>query len=135
MIPQKIRIVEVIRRNTLLMFRNLMTMIIVMIKIKIIKVMTYGYKLLMLKSLMMMMNDDDENKRRIILVMISGKKLLIFRNLWYFDDREPQVPRDIILAPETKGILSAYLLLQLGKVEFCAVFCLVAVSWAPTISI
>ena len=37
MIPQKIRIVEVIRRNTLLMFRNLMTMIIVMIKIKIIK--------------------------------------------------------------------------------------------------
>ena len=40
MIPQKIRMVEVIRRNTLLMFRNLMTMIIVMIKIKIIKVMT-----------------------------------------------------------------------------------------------
>ena len=40
MIPQKIRIVEVIRRNTLLMFRNLMTMIIMMIKIKIIKVMT-----------------------------------------------------------------------------------------------
>ena len=55
MIPQKIRIVEVIRRNTLLMFRNLMTMIIVMIKIKIIKVMTYGYKLLMLRSLMIMM--------------------------------------------------------------------------------
>ena len=55
MIPQKIRIVEVIRRNTLLMFRNLMTMIIMMIKIKIIKVMTYGYKLLMLRSLMMMM--------------------------------------------------------------------------------
>ena len=41
MIPQKIRIVEVIRRNTLLMFRNLMTMIIMMIRrIKIIKVMT-----------------------------------------------------------------------------------------------
>ena len=55
MIPQKIRIVEVIRRNTLLMFRNLMTMIIMMIKIKIIKVMTYGYKLLMLRSLMIMM--------------------------------------------------------------------------------
>ena len=55
MIPQKIRIVDVIRRNTLLMFRNLMTMIIMMIKIKIIKVMTYGYKLLMLRSLMMMM--------------------------------------------------------------------------------
>ena len=55
MIPQKIRIVEVIRRNTLLMFRNLMTMIITMIKIKIIKVMTYGYKLLMLRSLMIMM--------------------------------------------------------------------------------
>ena len=55
MIPQKIRIVEVIRRNTLLMFRNLMTMIIMMIKMKIIKVMTNGYKLLMLKSLMMMM--------------------------------------------------------------------------------
>jgi len=55
MIPQKIRIVEVIRRNTLLMFRNLMTMIIMMIKIKIIKVMTYGYKLLMPRSLMMMM--------------------------------------------------------------------------------
>ena len=55
MIPQKIRIVDVIRRNTLLMFRNLMTMIIVMIKIKIIKVMTYGYKLLMLRSLMIMM--------------------------------------------------------------------------------
>ena len=55
MIPQKIRMVEVIRRNTLLMFRNLMTMIIMMIKIKIIKVMTYGYKLLMLRSLMMMM--------------------------------------------------------------------------------
>ena len=53
MIPQKIRIVEVIRRNTLLMFRNLM--IIMMIKIKIIKVMTYGYKLLMLRSLMIMM--------------------------------------------------------------------------------
>ena len=49
--------------------------------------------------------------------MISGKKMLMFRNLWYFDDREPQVPRDIILAPETNGILSAYLLLQLGKVE------------------
>ena len=55
MIPQKIRMVEVIRRNTLLMFRNLMTMIIMMIKMKIIKVMTNGYKLLMLKSLMMMM--------------------------------------------------------------------------------
>ena len=55
MIPQKIRIVEVIRRNTLLMFRNLMTMIIMMIKIKIIKVMTYGYNLLMLRSLMNMM--------------------------------------------------------------------------------
>ena len=55
MIPQKIRIVEVIRRNTLLMFRNLMTMIIMMIKMKIIKVMTYGYKLLMLRSLMIMM--------------------------------------------------------------------------------
>ena len=55
MIPQKIRIVEVIRRNTLLMFRNLMTMIIMMIKIKIIKVMTYGYKLLILRSLMIMM--------------------------------------------------------------------------------
>ena len=55
MIPQKIRIVDVIRRNTLLMFRNLMTMIIMMIKMKIIKVMTNGYKLLMLKSLMMMM--------------------------------------------------------------------------------
>ena len=55
MIPQKIRMVEVIRRKTLLMFRNLMTMIIVMIKIKIIKVMTNGYKLLMLGSLMMMM--------------------------------------------------------------------------------
>ena len=55
MIPQKIRIVEVIRRNTLLMFRNLMTMIIVMIKIKIIKVMTKGYKLLMLRSLMIML--------------------------------------------------------------------------------
>ena len=55
MIPQKIRMVEVIRRNTLLMFRNLMTMIIVMIKIKIIKVMTYGYKLLMVRSLMIMM--------------------------------------------------------------------------------
>ena len=55
MIPQKIRIVEVIRRNTLLMFRNLMTMIIMMIKMKIIKVMTNGYKLLMLGSLMMMM--------------------------------------------------------------------------------
>ena len=41
MIPQKIRMVEVIRRNTLLMFRNLMTMIIMMIRrIKIIKVMT-----------------------------------------------------------------------------------------------
>ena len=37
MIPQKIRMVEVIRRNTLLMFRNLMTMIITMIKIKIIE--------------------------------------------------------------------------------------------------
>ena len=56
MIPQKIRIVEVIRRNTLLMFRNLITiMIIMMIKIKIIKLMTYGYKLLMLRSLMIMM--------------------------------------------------------------------------------
>ena len=55
MIPQKIRIVEVIRRNTLLMFRNLMTMIIMMIKMKIIKVMTYGYKLLMLGSLIIMM--------------------------------------------------------------------------------
>ena len=55
MIPQKIRMVEVIRRNTLLMFRNLMTMIIKMIKIKIIKVMTCGYKLLILRSLMMMM--------------------------------------------------------------------------------
>ena len=55
MIPQKIRMVEVIRRNTLLMFRNLMTMIIMMIKINMIKVMTYGYKLLMLRSLMMMM--------------------------------------------------------------------------------
>ena len=55
MIPQKIRMVEVIRRNTLLMFRNLMTMIIMMIKMKIIKVMTYGYKLLMLRSLMIMM--------------------------------------------------------------------------------
>ena len=53
MIPQKIRIVEVIRRNTLLMFRNLLTMMIMMIKI--IKVMTYGYKLLILRSLMMMM--------------------------------------------------------------------------------
>ena len=53
MIPQKIRMVDVIRRNTLLMFRNLM--IIMMIKIKIIKVMTYGYKLLMLRSLMIMM--------------------------------------------------------------------------------
>ena len=41
MIPQKIRIVEVIRRNTLLMFRNLTTFMILMIKIKIIKVMTY----------------------------------------------------------------------------------------------
>ena len=69
------------------------------------------------------------------MVMISGKKLLMFRNLWYFDDRDPQVPRDIILAPETNGILSAYLLLQLGKIEFCGVFCLVAVSWVPTISI
>ena len=67
--------------------------------------------------------------------MISGKKLLMFRNLWYFDDRDPQVPRDIILAPETNGILSAYLLLQLGKVKFCGVFCLVAVSWVPTLSI
>ena len=55
MIPQKIRIVEVIRRNTLLMFRNLMTMIIMMIKMKIIKVMTDGYKLLMIGSLMIMM--------------------------------------------------------------------------------
>ena len=55
MIPQKIRMVEVIRRNTLLMFGNLMTMIIMMIKINMIKVMTYGYKLLMLRSLMMMM--------------------------------------------------------------------------------
>ena len=55
MIPQKIRMVEVIRRNTLLMFRNLMTMIIMMIKMKIIKVMTNGYKLLMLGSLMIMM--------------------------------------------------------------------------------
>ena len=55
MIPQKIRMVEVIRRNTLLMFRNLMTMIIMMIKMKIIKVMTYGYTLLMLRSLMIMM--------------------------------------------------------------------------------
>ena len=55
MIPQKIRIVDVIRRKTLLMFRNLMTMIIMMIKMKIIKVMTYGYKLLMLRSLMIMM--------------------------------------------------------------------------------
>ena len=55
MIPQKIRIVEVIRRNTLLMFRNLMTMIIMMIKMKIIKVMTNGYKLLMLGSLIIMM--------------------------------------------------------------------------------
>ena len=69
------------------------------------------------------------------MVMISGKKLLMFRNLWYFDDLDPQVPRDIILAPETNGILSAYLLLQLGKVKFCGVFCLVAVSWVPTISI
>ena len=43
MIPQKIRIVEVIRRNTLLMFRNLMTMIIMMIKVKIIEAMTYGW--------------------------------------------------------------------------------------------
>ena len=68
-------------------------------------------------------------------MMISGKKVLMFRNLWYFEDRDPQVPRDIILAPETNGILSAYLLLQLGKVEFCAVFCLVAVSWVPKISI
>ena len=55
MIPQKIRMVEVIRRNTLLMFRNLMTMIIVMIKIKIIKVITYRYTLFMLRSLMIMM--------------------------------------------------------------------------------
>ena len=56
MIPQKIRMVEVIRRNTLLMFRNLMSiMIIMMIKIKIIKVMTYGYILLMLRGLMIMM--------------------------------------------------------------------------------
>ena len=55
MIPQKIRMVEVIRRNTLLMFRNLMTMIITMIKMKMIKVMTYGYKLLVLRRLMMMM--------------------------------------------------------------------------------
>ena len=55
MIPQKIRMVEVIRRNTLLMFRNLMTMIIMMIKMKIIKAMTYGYTLLMLRSLMIMM--------------------------------------------------------------------------------
>ena len=62
------------------------------------------------------------------MVMISGKKLVMFRNLWYFDDRDPQVPRDIILAPETNGILSAYLLLQLGRFEFCCVFCLVAVS-------
>ena len=69
------------------------------------------------------------------MVMISGKKLVMFRNLWYFDDRDPQVPRDIILAPETKGILSAYLLLQLGRFEFCGVFCLVAVSWSPTIPI
>ena len=53
MIPQKIRMVEVIRRNTLLMFRNLM--IIMMIKMKIIKVMTNGYTLLMLRSLMIMM--------------------------------------------------------------------------------
>ena len=131
MIPQKIRMVEVIRRNTLLMFRNLMTMIIMMIKMKIIKVMTNGYKIAYARE----PNDNDEDKRRIILVMISRKKLLMFRNLWYFDDREPQVPRDIILAPETSGILSAYLLLQLGKVKFCGVFCLVAVSWVPTISI
>ena len=56
MIPQKIRMVEVIRRNTLLMFRNLMTiMIILMIKIKGIKLTTYGYTFLMLRSLMIMM--------------------------------------------------------------------------------
>ena len=42
-------------------------------------------------------------KMRMVDVM-SRKTLLILRDLWYFEDREPQVPRDIILAPETNGI-------------------------------
>ena len=42
-------------------------------------------------------------KMRMVEVM-SRKTLLMLRNLWYFDEREPQVPRDIILAPETNGI-------------------------------
>ena len=42
-------------------------------------------------------------KMRMVEVM-SRKTLLMLRNLWYFDDREPQVPRDILLAPETNGI-------------------------------
>ena len=42
-------------------------------------------------------------KMRMVDVM-SRKTLLILRYLWYFEDREPQVPRDIILAPETNGI-------------------------------
>ena len=46
-------------------------------------------------------------KMRMVEVM-SRKTLLMLRNLWYFEDREPQVPRDIILAPETNGIFLAY---------------------------
>ena len=45
-------------------------------------------------------------KMRMVEVM-SRKTLLMLRNLWYLDDREPQVPRDIILAPETNGIFLA----------------------------
>ena len=46
-------------------------------------------------------------KMRMVEVM-SRKTLLMLRNLWYFEDREPQVPRDIILAPETNGIFLAF---------------------------
>ena len=42
-------------------------------------------------------------KMRMVEVM-RRKTLLILRHLWYFEDREPQVPRDILLAPETNGI-------------------------------
>ena len=46
-------------------------------------------------------------KMRMVEVM-SRKTLLMLRNLWYFEDREPQVPRDIILAPETNGIFLSF---------------------------
>jgi len=53
-------------------------------------------------------------KMRMVEVM-SKKTLLMLRNLWYLDDRESQVPRDIILAPETNGIFLACSLVEVNQ--------------------